>query len=731
MAEITIGSVLAGYRIEGLAGEGGMGRVYRATQIGLNRQVAVKLIAPELATEPDFRTRFTRESRLTASIEHPNVIPVYEAGEADGRLFIAMRWVEGTDLRSVILTDGRLEPERAVAIAEQVAAALDAAHMGGLVHRDVKPANVMLTATHGQEHVYLTDFGLTKRAGSETGLTRTGAFVGTPDYMPPEQIKGERADARTDVYALGCLLFQALTGRTPYDRDTEVAKMYAQLHDPAPSASEAAPGTPPGLDAVIGRALAKDPDERFPSAGDLGRAARAALSGRDPSQPERSLATGLAAPPTEIATPEATELSPAAQAEAAEAEADAAARASAGPPAPDETAATPATPGPPPASPPPAAAAPVAGQPPAASPPPVATPPPGAPAPPASRRSGVFPILLAAALIIGVTVTLAAAGVFDSGGGGGGQSFSDSANGNGNDNGGGQQSGASAPKVIARAIPAGDGPDGIAVDGKRVWVSNSTGNALVRIDTDTDEPIGDPIPVGTNPDEVEARDGVVWVANTDDGTVTRLEESDPGASKEFAVGQGPEGLSLGKSSLWVANGDSDSVTRIDLISGTPQPPIQVGNKPIGILAGKTFVWVTNSFSGSVTRLDPATGAEVGVTEDVGRNIRSVYEAFGFIWVSSAVDGGTIQRLDPQSGAKVGPPIPVGDRPKEMVQAGGYLWVVNEASNDVMRIDPKTFKRVGAPIKVGEKPVGLAYGAKSLWVSNNASDTVTRIDPGKR
>jgi YVTN family beta-propeller protein len=708
MAEITTGSVLAGYRIEALAGEGGMGRVYRATQIALSRQVAVKLIAPELASEPDFRARFTRESRLTAAIEHPNVIPVYEAGDADGRLFIAMRWVEGTDLRSVILSEGRLDPGRAVAIAEQVAAALDAAHMGGLVHRDVKPANVMLTATHGQEHVYLTDFGLTKRAGSETGLTRTGAFVGTPDYMPPEQIKGERADARTDVYALGCLLFHALTGRTPYDRDTEVAKMYAQLHDPPPSASETAPGTPPVLDAVIARALAKDPDERYPSAGDLGRAARAALTGGDPSQPERSLATGLAAPATEIARPDATELSP--------------------PPAAPPSA-------PPPASPPPAAsppgAQPPASPPPEAAPPPVATPPAGAPEPRAPRRSGVFPILLAAALILGVTVTLAAAGVFDSGddGGGGGQSFSDQPAGDQNDGGGGgQQGGSAAPKVLEKAIPAGDGPDGIAVDGNRVWVSNSRGNALARIDADTDEPVGDAIPVGTNPDEVEARDGIVWVANTDDGTVTRLEG---GATKEFAVGQGPEGLSLGKSSLWVANGDSDSVTRIDLISETPQPPIQVGRKPIGILAGKTFVWVTNSFGNSVSRLDPSTGEVVGTTEDVGKNIRSVAEAFGFIWVSSAVENGTVQRLDPQTGERVGPPIPVGNKPKEMAAAGGYLWVVNETDGTVVRIDPKTFKRVGAPIKTGQTPVGLAYGAKSLWVSNNGSDTVTRIDPGKR
>ena len=708
MAEVTIGSVLAGYRIEALAGEGGMGRVYRATQIGLNRQVAVKLITPELAMEPDFRRRFTRESRLTASIEHPNVIPVYEAGEADGNLYIAMRWVEGTDLRSIILTDGRLDPERAVAIVEQVAAALDAAHGGGLVHRDVKPANVMVTTAHGQEHVYLMDFGLTKRAGAGTALTRTGAFVGTPDYMPPEQIKGERADARTDVYALGCLLFHALTGRTPYDRDTEVAKMYAQLHDPPPSASEAVPEMPAGMDAVIARALAKEGDERYPSAGDLGRAARAALSGRDPSQPERSLATGLAAP-------HPTELSPAADTPAP--------GATAATPAPGPTAATPA---PPPADPAPATPA-AAGAPPADAPPPDA-PPPAAPPPASPRRSGVFPLLLAAGLILGVTITLAAAGVFSSGDGGGDgtQSFGDAAGGQGD-----QQGQSSTPKVLAKSISAGDGPDGIAVDGKRVWVSNSRGNALVRLDTDTNEPVGEPIPVGLNPDEVEARNGVVWVANTDDGTVTRLDVDDLGAPKAFSVGAGPEGLSLGKRFLWVANGDSDSVSRIDLASGTPLEPIPVGDKPIGILAGKAFVCVTNSSSGSVTRLDPATGAEAGVTEAVGRNIRSVFEAYGFVWVSSAIDDGTVQRLDPQTGEKVGPPIPVGARPKEMAAAGGYLWVVNEASNDVMRINPTTFKRVGAPIPAGKTPVGLAYGAGSLWVSNNGSNSVTRIDPGKR
>ena len=205
MAEISIGSVFAGYRIEGVAGEGGMGRVYRATQVGLNRPVALKLIVPELAEDTGFRARFERESYLAASIDHPNVIPVYEAGEADGRLFIAMRWVEGIDLRSLIMSEGTLDPGRVVAIVGQVAAALDAAHSGGLVHRDVKPANVMLTATHGEEHAYLTDFGLTKKTASTTALTRTGHFVGTPDYMPPEQIRGSGpTPARTSTRSAAC-----------------------------------------------------------------------------------------------------------------------------------------------------------------------------------------------------------------------------------------------------------------------------------------------------------------------------------------------------------------------------------------------------------------------------------------------------------------------------------------------------------------------------------------------
>jgi DNA-binding beta-propeller fold protein YncE len=709
MAEVSIGSDFAGYRIEGVAGEGGMGRVYRATQMALKRQVALKLIVPELADDAGFRVRFERESELTAAIEHPNVIPVYEAGEAEGRLFIAMRWVSGTDLRSVILNEGRLEPSRVVAIVEQVAAALDAAHRGGLVHRDVKPANVMLTAAHGEEHVYLTDFGLTKRTGSGTALTKTGQFVGTPDYMAPEQIKGERADARSDVYALGCVLFHALTGRVPYDRDSEVAKMYAHLNDPPPSVVETVPGTPAGLDEVIARALAKDPDQRYPSAGDLSRAARAAFRGDDPSQPERSLATGLAAPqPPGIA---ATALAPGAVPTAPGAVPTAPGAAPTAPgAAPTAPGAAPTAPG---AAPPPAP--PTDPTAPGAAPPPAPPTGPTAALPRERPRRRALPIALGALLVLGAVGGLAAAGVFS----GGSKSESASTS---------SDTARSTPKVVA-TIRAGNGPDGIAVDANDVWVSNSGGDAVTLLDAKSNKRAGAPLPVGPNPDEVEAANGIVWVANTDDGTVTRLDLTTPsGSSKTIPVGSGPEGLSLGKQLVWVATGGSDSVRRIDRASAnTVGPPISVGDNPIGIFVGKHNVWVTNSFSGTVTRIDPATAQILGRPVRVGKNVRSVIEGLGSTWVSST-DEDTVTRLDPKSGKVVGAPIPVGDRPKGMALLDGLLWVVNEGSNSVSRIDPKAGKEVGSPIRVGKTPVDIAAGAGSIWVTNNASDTVTRIDP---
>jgi predicted Ser/Thr protein kinase len=294
----TLGGVIGGYRIEAEIGRGGMGVVYRAEQVALRRVVALKLIAPHLAEDPGFRERFERESRVAASIDHPNVIPVHEAGEADGALYISMRYVDGTDLRALIANSGRLEPRRATDLIAQVADALDAAHSRGLVHRDVKPANVLVAALGGREHAYLTDFGLTKHASSRGGLTKTGEWVGTVDYVSPEQIQGGELDARSDVYSLACVLHQALTGRVPYVRDSDVAKMYAHLHEPPPSVTEAGPDLPPQVDEVVARGMAKRPDERYPSAGDLGRAGLAAVEGQALDATERSVARGEAAPPT-------------------------------------------------------------------------------------------------------------------------------------------------------------------------------------------------------------------------------------------------------------------------------------------------------------------------------------------------------------------------------------------------------------------------------------------------
>ena len=251
-----------------------MGIVYRATQVALGRPVALKLLTAELAADEGFRARFRREWETAAAIDHPNVIPLYEAGESeDGQLFIAMRFVEGVDL-AYLSADGAMGAERAVRLVAQIAAALDAAHARGLVHRDVKPANVLVGPG---DHVYLTDFGLSREA-TQTRLTRTGLFVGSTDYAAPEQVRGEATDARTDVYALGCVLVQLLTSSVPFARSSDMAKMYAHITEPPPLVSDTRPDVPE-FDAIVERAMAKAPDDRFQSAGALAAAAIAALRG--------------------------------------------------------------------------------------------------------------------------------------------------------------------------------------------------------------------------------------------------------------------------------------------------------------------------------------------------------------------------------------------------------------------------------------------------------------------
>ncbi len=274
MTTLAVGDELGGYRLEAIAGRGGMGVVYRATQIRLARLVALKVIAPELSTDQAFRTRFQREARLLAAVEHPHVIPVYEADEADGELFLSMRWVEGGDLAGEIAGTGGLEVERAGRLLAQVAGALDAVHACGLVHGDLKPANVLIEPRSGVEHAYLTDFG----AGRQLEATASGQWLGTVDYVAPETIRGAPPDARSDRYGLACVLFEALTGAPPYHRDTAWATMWAHGNDPPPSACERRPALPAAVDAVLRRGLAKDPDTRYPSARQLLEALADALT---------------------------------------------------------------------------------------------------------------------------------------------------------------------------------------------------------------------------------------------------------------------------------------------------------------------------------------------------------------------------------------------------------------------------------------------------------------------
>jgi hypothetical protein len=272
---------VTGYRIEARIGRGGMGEVYRAEQLNLGRKVALKVLRPDLAADHGFRRRFLRESMIAAGIDHPNVIPIYDAGEVDALLYIAMRYVEGFDLATLVRREGRLDLARTLAIMTQVAGALDAAHARGLVHRDVKPSNILLTPAAGGagEDCYLCDFGLIKEMHADTVLTATDQFVGSVPYVAPEQVEGGAIDGRTDVYSLGCTIFHCLAGSVPYQGQTDVEVLFAHLRGEPPPLSSRVSGLPPALDGVIARAMARDKEGRYLTCSALVAAARRVAAG--------------------------------------------------------------------------------------------------------------------------------------------------------------------------------------------------------------------------------------------------------------------------------------------------------------------------------------------------------------------------------------------------------------------------------------------------------------------
>jgi serine/threonine-protein kinase len=275
MLDRRIDTEVGGYRIVEAIGQGGTSVVYRAEHVRLGRAAALKLLTPGLG-HADFRERFLRESKLAASLDHPNIVPVYDAGEEGDVLYIAMACVDGCDLKALLVEEGRLPLRRALRIVSQIASALDAAHARGLVHRDVKPANILVGR---DDRVFLSDFGVVKELTSG-GATRTGSFVGTIEYCAPEQIEGRDVDARADVYALACVFYECVVGTSPFHRSSDVAILNAHLHATPPRLSKAAPDLPPALETVLSKALSKSPLDRYASCGEFVAAVRAAASER-------------------------------------------------------------------------------------------------------------------------------------------------------------------------------------------------------------------------------------------------------------------------------------------------------------------------------------------------------------------------------------------------------------------------------------------------------------------
>jgi YVTN family beta-propeller protein len=659
MPELAPGDEFAGHLIEGIAGRGGMGVVYRARHLALDHLVALKVISPERAGEDVFKQRFVSESRIAVSIRHPNVVPIHHAGEERGLLFVTMDLIEGTDVRGLLNREGRLEPERALGILSQVAAALDAAHERGLVHRDIKPGNVLLEPREGSEHVFLTDFGLSKRIDATSDLTASGAFVGTLDYAAPEQIRGRHMDARGDVYALGCVTHEMLSGSAPFAKvDQQMAKMYCHVSEPPPRLDDVAPDVSAALSDVVWRALEKDPDRRYPSAGDLARAAAAAVEGRTVAEPERSVGVGPAAP---------TQAFEALEAEPAQ------------------------------AAPPPAETIEVA-------------PPAEAARRPSPDRRRIALAALALVAVVAVAVLLITSGGDEEGGGGGedepallgapigvaelpvGIAAGDKRVWVASRDGERVtriDSGADAPE--GDQIRVGGQAEQVAIGNRSTYVTVE--DSVVRITPDgaVDDSFEPAAAAGRRGIAVGSGEAEgVWVANLEEDTLSRL---DPDTGDDIVapieVGDGPRGVAIGEGFVWVTNRDDGTVSRVNPASNQEDQSIQVGTEPKGLALLEGDVWVANEGDRTVMRIDAEasrTTEEADDVIDVGAGPRDVVGAFGFVWVTLGGDDAVV-RVDPGGDGLEQIDLPEGAEPEDIAEANGLLWVTNGERDSVSRIEP--------------------------------------------
>ncbi len=619
-ARLQVGTTVAGYRVDAFIARGGMGVVYRATHLGLERPVALKVIARELAERGGFRERFLRESRLAARLDHPAVVPIYDSREVDGELLVAMRLVEGGDLRRLIEREGPLPPELATELLGQVAGALDAAHGAGIVHRDVKPHNVLVEG----ERAFLSDFGLAK-ALDESGAASGASVVGTAAYMAPEQWHGGPVGPPADVYALGCVLFEALTGIPPFERrdaDTE-------------------PEIPGGLEEVIERAVAPDPAERFHSAGALIAAAR-----------QRQ---GSASRPTAVLS---------AGSRGATAPLGQGRRRGAG-----STSAT--------------TTAPLRdgsdGSRPRFSRRALGF---------ALAGSALVAVVIAVVLVAllggsGVDVSapiavgqpplrVAAAGpqVWVTSEHDGTLTKLDPDSG----------------EPVGQPLQLGAGISGVALGAGSVWVTDPPRGELLRVDSQTGRLV-DRIEVGGEPGPVAFGGGRVWVADEGGRGITAVNAKGNSIfRRHIAPRAAPLRLGVGAGGLWVSNATAGSLRRIDLASGDVGAPLAVGRGPAGVTVADGNVWVANSRGGTVTEVDPAIGAVVGAPVDVGGRPGGIDAGPSLVWVASAAED-TVTRIDLDSSERDGDPIGVGPEPGAVAVGGSAVWVVNNGDGTVTRIEP--------------------------------------------
>jgi DNA-binding beta-propeller fold protein YncE len=599
----AIGSTLAGYRLDALIARGGMGVVYRATHLALDRPVALKVIARQFADDEGFRDRFLRESRLAARLDHPNVVPVFDAREEDGELIVAMRLVAGGDLKKRIERGGPLPPAEAVALLAQIAKALDAAHAAGIVHRDVKPHNILLEG----DRAFLTDFGLAKALG-DSGVLSGASVVGTAEYMSPEQWRGEQVGPAADVYSLGCVLYEAVTGVVPYAR----------------RAGDAEPEMPRGLDAVIERAVAKDSGERYASAGELIAAARE-YQGASPATtrvlsehtdgPTMSLgaaASGRPAWPRRLGPRARQWLGASVAVIAGTVTLGLLLLGDDGP----------------------SVSAPIeAGRPPlrlvvgagsvwATSAPDGTL----SRIDPETEAVGGKPLHLGKGI---AGVTTGAGGVWVSSPRRGEVLRVDP----------------TTERVTAR-VDVGGSPGAIVFGGGRVWVADDDDAGVTAINPAGPRVFRRDIPPHVAPLRLAFGAGSVWVSSASTGDVRRIDPATATAGAPIPVGRGPAGITVGGGLVWVANSRSGRVTRIEPDTRTLYgEPIEVGEHPGGIDAGTNVVWVADSTGDAVDRIAIDTGESAGSPVDVGPRPGAIAVGLDAVWIANNGDG-TIIRIQP-------------------------------------------------------------------------------------